>query len=385
MAATVDVTPPTRKHLFIQIMRTPSRFCLLLMTLFISTMVAGISQAAGKATPFDLQAADIAFDASVSRVVATGASNAPVVVKGAEGTVTAAKVIYDLTADRLLAQDNVTFTDPSGTVLVVDKLELTGDLKTGTLNQLRLALPGIGPVGGASTGAISGSIFTLQNVVYSPCKTCTGARKPWQIKAEQAVFNQPSGTMTYKNATLDVYGVPVAYVPWFRHPLGTANPQSGLLPPSFGRSESFGNQVSLGGYIWSPTENADYTLKTRLMSERGAQLMAERRQVGTNLTSEIKLSSLRDIGLSKGQGATRSHANAVAQYNFSPNRRLGVNAEVASDDTYLNQFFDRTDPYLASTAFAEDGDEQMFIGALKLPLRPPRKCCRIFRRPAGGS
>lgn len=314
-------------------------------------------------TPFNLKAADIGYDASNSRVVARGSAEEPVKIIGADGNVEAQIVTYDATTNSLIAEGDVLFTDASGTALTIDKLEMTGDLKQGTLDALRLRLPQLGEVGQAASASISGSIYTMEDITYSPCKGCDKGIKPWEIKAAKATFNQPNGTMTYRDATLNVYGVPVAYVPWFRHALGTKKPMSGLLPPSFGSSEDLGEQLAVGGYIYSPTENADYTLQTRLMSQRGAMLMAERRQTGLQSQSELAVSALRDNGLPQGQGANRSHLAAEVAYDFNPATRAGLNAEVTSDDTYLNQFFDRTDPYLASTAFVEDGRENSYLGA----------------------
>lgn len=325
--------------------------------------LSGFSFISFAQTPFTLKAADIGYDASTSRVVARGTDAEPVKVSGADGDVTAQTITYDATSNKLIAEGDVLFTDPSGTALTIDKLEMTGDLKQGTLNELRLRLPQLGEVGQAASASISGSIYTMEEITYSPCQGCEGKAKPWEIHAGKATFNQPEGTMTYRDATLNVYGVPVAYVPWFRHALGTEKPMSGLLPPSFGRSEDLGEQLGVGGYIYSPNENADYTLQTRLMSKRGAMLMAERRQKGTRLNTDVELSALRDHGLPLGEGKTRSHLAAEMAYDFTPNTRAGLNGEVTSDDTYLNQFFDRTDPYLASTAFIEDGREQSYIGA----------------------
>lgn len=310
--------------------------------------------------PFQLQATEVSFDASSSAVVATGD---PVLVSGTQGQVTAQRVRYDLTSNRLFAEDGVTFTDPSGTTLQVERLELTGDLRAGTLAQLRLGLPQLGEVGQAVSASLANDVITLEDITYSPCKSCGDGPKPWQIEAGKAEYNIASSTMTYRDARLKVYGVPVAYLPWFRHPLGTQDPQSGLLPPSFGRSQTLGEQVSVGGYLWNPEENADYTLKTRLMSSRGAQFMAERRQVGTQLSSDIKASMMNDIGLPMGQSGFRGNVDAEVQYNVDERRRLGLNAQVASDDTYLNQYFNRNDPYLASSAFAEQADEQSYLGA----------------------
>jgi LPS-assembly protein len=348
----IDALPTSRKHG--SCMRRHAGFLLL------SLLALGlVAPTWAQTTPFDLQATDVAFDASSSAVVATGN---PVVVKGTQGTVQAPRIRYDLQTNRLLAEGGVTFADPSGTTLNVERLELTGDLRAGTLEKLRLALPELGEVGQALAGEISGSVIKLENIAYSSCKTCPGERKPWQIEAAEAEYDTAAATMTYHHARLNVYGVPVAYVPWFRHPLGTQEPRSGLLPPSFGRSERLGEQISLGGYVFSPVENADYTLKTRLMRARGAQLVAERRQEGTQLSSEIQTSFMNDIGLPPTQGGFRGHANVAAQYDFNSSRRVGINAEVASDDSYLNQYFERTDPYLPSTAFAEQAGEQYYLG-----------------------
>ncbi len=309
--------------------------------------------------PFNLQATDVSFDASTSAVLATGN---PVLVQGAQGTVEAAAVRFDTITNRLLAEGGVVFTDPSGTVLNVERLELTGDLRAGTLEKLRLALPNLGEVGQAAAGDVSGSVITLEDVTYSPCKTCPGELKPWQIQAAEARYDTEADTMTYKHARLNVYGVPVAYVPWFQHPLGTEEPRSGLIPPSFGRSEQLGEQISLGGYVYSPTENADYTLKTRLMSARGAQLVVARRQEGSQLSSEFMGSFLNDVGLPQGQSGPRGHAALKAQYDFDSARRVGINAETVSDDSYLNQYFERTDPYVPATIFAEEAGLQSYLG-----------------------
>jgi LPS-assembly protein len=312
-----------------------------------------------QAMPFKLQAADVAYDTSASTVIATGT---PVSIQSAHGSLKADQVRYEMASNRLFAEHNVMFTDPSGTTLRVERLELTGDMRAGTLDQLRLALPQLGEVGQAVSGSLANQQITLQGVTYSPCQTCPGATKPWEIKAGQAVYDISSSTMTYHDARLNVYGVPVVYVPWFRHSLRADQPESGLLPPSFGRSHTLGEQISLGGYVWSPAENADYTFKTRLMSARGAQLLAQRRQQDVQSSSEVNASIMNDVGLPQGQSGTRGHAKVAAEYDLDSTHRVGINAETASDDTYLNQYFNRNDPYLPSTAFAEQADAQSYVG-----------------------
>jgi LPS-assembly protein len=313
--------------------------------------------------PFQLQADNIAYDASASQVIATGIGAKQVHVSSTQGQVKADKLSYNLTTNRVLAEGNVVFTDPDQTKLSLNRLELTGDLKSGTLAQLRLAIPALGEIASAESGSVSNSAVTLKNIAYSPCEACTSGRKAWEIFADEATYDQNEHEITYHNATMEVYGVPVAYVPWFRHPLGSKEAQSGLLTPNFGHSTTLGDQITLAGYIWNPAENADYTIRNRLMSARGAQFMVERRQQTTHTNSEIKASYLNDNGYQNSQGALRSHLEAKGEYAFTPNRRAGVNLNLASDDTYLNQYFNRNDPYLASTAYIEDGGRQHYLGA----------------------
>ena len=48
--------------------------------------------------------------------------------------------------------------------------------------------------------------------------------------------------MSYRDAVLEVAGVPVLYLPFFAHPDPSSGRRSGLLPPDFGTSS---NSVSI--------------------------------------------------------------------------------------------------------------------------------------------
>lgn len=310
--------------------------------------------------PFDLTAADVSYDVSNSQVVARGDEGGQVVVSGREGTVKADKIIYHTETGSLVAEGHVAYTDTDNNTLSLEKMNITGDLKAGSMEQLRLRVPAIGEVASARDADISGTTYTLHDVVYSPCKECAGKERPWSITADTMKYDKAEGEVTYRNAVMDVYGVPVMYLPWFRHPLGPKTAKSGILPPQFGKSTTLGDNVTLAGYINSPRENADYTLRTRLMSQRGAQLMAERRQTGLDTDSEVRASFLNDIGAGPSVSRQRSHLSVMAEKDLTESRRLGINGEIASDDTYLNQFFNRNDPYLASSVYGEDAGNRHY-------------------------
>lgn len=325
-------------------------------TLALCAAVCPLVTWASPTTPFQLEAGDINFD-TTGRIVT---ANHGATVTTSDSRLTADTLTYNTSRSEINARGHVTLTDTTSQTLTLDTLLVSADLSHGTADALRLSVPELGQVATAQdailSGTTTGRTITMKDVTYSPCKTCEGERKPWSIHADKVVYNQSASTLTYKNAVMDVYGAPVMVFPWFKHTIGPKRPTDGLLPPMIGRSTAMGEEVTLSGYHFSPRENADYTLRNRLMSERGDQISLERRQMGLATQSELRASYLNDRATSK----VRSSAAFDGQYDFSATRRVGINAEVASDDTYLQQFEHRIDPYLPSTAYAEDAGDQHY-------------------------
>ena len=54
--------------------------------------------------------------------------------------------------------------------------------------------------------------------------------------------------------------------------------------------------------------------------------------------------------------------SAQAEYIFQEGRRAGVNAQLVSDEDYLDEFKNVTDAYNSSTVYAEDASEDHYIG-----------------------
>ena len=195
-------------------------------------------------------------------------------------------------------------------------------------------------------------------------------------------YDQEQSNITYQNARLEAFGLPVFYTPWFRHPVGPPRPVSGLLFPRFGHSTNLGDSVTQGFYYWHPQSNSDYTFRTRAMSARGIQLMAERRQQTVHTESDIRTSFINDTRT----GKVRSHAAVNAEYVVRPGQRVGINAETASDDSYLLDFFDRNDNYLPATLYAEDAGLTHYAGLSAThyqdldPTRDPARTAQVLPR-----
>jgi LPS-assembly protein len=321
----------------------------------IDNLAKSLPVAGGESKPFDMKADNIMYDGPTQTMTAVG----NVMVSNTQATLTADTIQYHTSDSTVSAYGNVVLTDPTSQTLKVDELTISSNLTTGSASALRVGVPDLGDIAHADKATLTetdkGRVLVMDNVLYSPCRECEGP-KPWDIQAEKVTYNQSEGSMTYRNASMQVRGNTIMVLPWFRHPVGPQKPTNGILPTMFGRSTTLGEQITLSGYYFNPAENADYTLRNRLMSERGDLISLERRQITLSNGSELKLSYLND----RETGKVRSNAYLEAQHDFSAGRRIGINGEVASDDTYLQQFYHRLDPYLASTVYGEDADDQHY-------------------------
>ena len=65
--------------------------------------------------------------------------------------------------------------------------------------------------------------------------------------------------LSYKNAIINLYDVPVFYFPKFFHPDPTVVKQSGLLKPEINGSDVLGSSITQP-YYWNISENKDFTI-----------------------------------------------------------------------------------------------------------------------------
>ena len=84
----------------------------------------------------------------------------------------------------------------------------------------------------------------LDQGVYTACEPCKDhpERPPlWQVRAAKIIENQQTHTIYFENAFLDIFGVPVAYIPYFSAPDPTVTRQSGFLAPVYSANNRLGS------------------------------------------------------------------------------------------------------------------------------------------------
>ena len=144
------------------------------------------------------------------------------------------QITFDRNTGVAAAKGNVVLLEPDGQVLFADYAELTQDMKNGVLRDMRAILAENGRLAANGARRTDGQINELSRVVYSTCNLCAKdpTRAPlWQIRALSAVQDLEHKKIEYQDAVMEMYGIPVGYMPYFWHADPSVKRASGLADP----------------------------------------------------------------------------------------------------------------------------------------------------------
>jgi LPS-assembly protein len=312
-----------------------------------------------KHEPIVLTADEVTYDAQTEVVVATGrvevTQKDP--VAGGERTLRADRLIYDRKQDVVRAIGNVVLIEPTGEVGYAPTMDITGDFKEAVAEDLRVRLANdalLAAGGGRRTG---GNVSELAKVTYSACKLCEKdpMRPPlWQVKSRKVVHDQQEKRLYFYDSTFEMFGLPIAWLPFFQHPDPTVKRASGFLAPVFEYDKDTGFGLTVP-YYWVIDDQRDATIYARYTERRGPVLAGEYRQVWDHARLKLFGSLTEDI-YQGGGGNTddvRGHLFANFRQDINDTWRAGFDIERASDRYYLRQYDYGKPNYLTSRAYAE--------------------------------
>jgi LPS-assembly protein len=178
-------------------------------------------------------------------------------------------------------------------------------------------------------------VITLRKVTYS---SCPSPHNDWQIRARDLVLDTAAGRGVGHNATVDVEGIPVLYLPWISFPLSSAR-QSGVLFPNFGSSGLSGAFLGVPWY-WNIAPNQDATFTPTIYSTRGIDLGAEYRLLTEQTRGSIDANLMPHDSQT---GTDRSFLRLIDRYQLGWNTRIDTNIENVSDGEYFEDFTQGTE------------------------------------------
>jgi LPS-assembly protein len=301
-------------------------------------------------------------DQELGLVVATG----HVEISQGARTLLADTVTYNQRTDTVTASGHVSLLEPTGEVLFADFLELTNRFNDGFLQDIRALLSDRSRLAANTGRRTNGNRLEMRRGVYSPCDLCRDdpTRAPlWQIRAEQIVHDQQRHIVEYHDATLELAGVPVLYLPYLAHPDPSIKRQSGFMAPSFGNSTNLGFHITTP-YYWAIGPDRDATFSPTFTTAAGQVAAGQYRQRFSNGAIQGSGSINWDPTGNAAPGTLlRGHAFSTGAWSLDENWRSGYQLNRSTDQTYLRRFhFGGTENFLNSRAYAERFDQRSFLG-----------------------
>lgn len=266
---------------------------------------------------------------------------------------------YNRTTGIVVATGNVVTTDPQGNQAFGDRIELTDSLRDGAIDTMLLVLTDGGRLA-AVEGQRSDQVFNLRRAVYSPCAV-TGsdgcAKDPvWQVKALRISYNRGKHRLSYRDASLEIFGVPVMYLPSFSHPDGEAKQASGLLLPGVKWQRQLGLGVSLP-YHFALAPDRDLTITPWFYTAVNPAMQVQARRLFAQGPIQIdSLFTYTRLGDVDADGNTIDKGNRFRGYfalkgnlQHTPEWRSRFSVRLTTDDTFNRLYGLGFDDMLRST------------------------------------
>ncbi|HLH51906.1 MAG TPA: LPS-assembly protein LptD [Roseiarcus sp.] len=214
-----------------------------------------------------VQANELVFDKDKNTVSAVG--DAQIYYQGR--ILEADRVVYDRAKKRVYAEGHAKFTDEHGDVTYGSRFELTQDFRDGFIDSVQTLTKDKARFSSPRVERSEGVVTVFEKGTYTACEPCKDhpERPPlWQVRSARIIHNNQTHTVYYEDSTLELAGVPIAYIPYFSAPDPTVTRQSGVLAPHFIRDTRLGYGFGVP-YFFDLAPNYDLTVDPTLLSRQG--------------------------------------------------------------------------------------------------------------------
>lgn len=303
---------------------------------------------------------DVLFEADL---VTREDENSPIIAEGnvraffGKRYLHADKLTYDVAADIVVAEGNVSITDSAGKdkeTLFAGRVELTGDLRDGIAENFSALLADNARLAADSAVQEQGARTKLRKAVYTSCNVCTDEKKgkaskgktpTWRVKALRVTRDRERRVVRFHHAFLELKGVPILYAPFLQGPDPSVERQSGFLAPFFGTSSRLGFNVELPYYL-AISNSQDATFYPKYTSKDGVVWQGEYRRRDVSGSHVVQASVLNFDNTKPDETGNlpvdipgvRWHFFARGYREFGDEWTAGYDLERVSDDTYLRRY-----------------------------------------------
>ena len=332
---------------------------------------------------FYLEADQVIRDDTANTITAHGSVEARY-----QGRVLRAEtVIYDLSTGVARADGEVEVISADGSVQSARQVVLDRDMTAGFALGFATRLQGNGQLVAESLVRRSATVDELNRAVYTPCPVCAenhDQSPTWSIRARQVVRDRRRQIVYYRDAVIQVLGVPVFYTPVFWHPDPEVPRRSGLLAPIVSASRIRGvsfEQPYL--HVFNPSEDVVARLQLNTNTAPFLKLDGRRRFYSGYAEARVGYTYERYLdadGNRIGDLTHRSYILSRGQFAIDSRWRWGFTAERASEALVFDKYdvanvFTERGPYavddrrLISQVYASRQDDRSWFSAAAMSVQ----------------
>ncbi len=280
------------------------------------------------------------------------------------------QVVYDRSTNRVRAIGHARLTEENGQVTYGDEFELTDDLKQGFVDSLRVETREQTYMSAARAERTEDTTV-LEYGTYTSCKPCEDQSVPplWRVRAKRVIHDADDKTMYFTDASLEFFGQPIAWLPFFSAPDPSVKRRSGLLAPHY---IPYNNRIGSGGGIpiyWAVQPNIDFVFTPNFTYKQGFLLdtqWAHRLESGSYF---IRAQGIRQFNpgyfypqpLGPGSRPFRGALSTAGDFDINEKWKYGWDVTLLSDKYFFSDYA-LANPLIANPFFRETSSTAYLTG-----------------------
>jgi LPS-assembly protein len=330
------------------------------------------SVAPAQTTTSSTQGPPIAFEADRVEYAdgtesVTAAGN--VVLRREGRSLKADSVTWSRKTGKITASGNVRMVDQDGNQLFVEKLDLTDEFETGTMENMLLALREGGRLAALSGERTAEGNILLDHAAYSACDVedehgCP-KRPSWRVTSKKVVYEPGTKTVRFRGARLELFGIRLMPLPGLS--IATdGRAVSGLLIPNFRFTPSNGLEISESYYL-RLANNRDIAATAYFYTKAAPMASLQYRALTDKGAYQVSLygtsSTLIPVAgtTSESQRGLRGYVFANGRFQLDPNWSVTASLRRATDRTFLRRYDISRDDRLRSMVEVERIDPNSYL------------------------
>ena len=242
-------------------------------------------------------------------------------------------LIYNKSINYLEANGNVIINDQMKNTFFLDELNASNNFNTISGKSVKARLHDDSRIVGSNFDK-KDKISIAENAEYTPCikenyliKNCPG----WKLKSKKIYHDSENRTIHYDHAQIQLFNIPVFYLPYFSHPDPSVKKRSGFLMPTIQTDNQLGETFSIPIFV-NLNSNRDLTFTPNIQTTANNFYNLDYRHLNDSFNLEIN-SSIDDNDDNTG---TSNHLFFESEI-FNSYGNLNTYLRTSNNDTYMRK------------------------------------------------